>query len=165
MKKLILILLLMICHVSLSMAQSVTRTQHRTAITQDAVTTGSMTIRKPDYICISTNSDKEQLIMEGTKFTMTMGGKKHVTDSRKNPQFATFHKVLKAVINNQPIPGGSDVVVTTKNQQKTISITPEGKKKRQLFSSFELVIDEHSSAIRQLRMNQKGGNYIHYEVR
>lgn len=29
-------------------AQNVTRTQHRTAMTADVVTTGTMTIRKPD---------------------------------------------------------------------------------------------------------------------
>ena len=94
-------------------AQTVTRTQHRAAVANDAVTTGTMTIRKPDYISISTDGGKELLIMEGTKFTMTMGGKKHVTDSRKNDQFATFHAILEAIINGQPIPSADDVTVTT----------------------------------------------------
>ena len=85
-------------------AQTVTRTQHRAAVANDAVTTGTMTIRKPDYISISTDGGKELLIMEGTKFTMTMGGKKHVTDSRKNDQFATFHAILEAIINGRPSP-------------------------------------------------------------
>jgi hypothetical protein len=162
MKKLILILSFIICHLSLSVAQNVTRTLHRTAISQDAVSTGSMTVRKPDYICISTDNGKEQLIMEGTKFTMTMGSKKHTTDSRKNAQFATFHEVLKAVINNQPIPEGGEVSVTTKNGQKLITITPQGKKKRQLFTSFELTIDSKTSAMRRLRMNERKGNYTEY---
>ncbi len=162
MKKLILILSFIICHLSLSVAQNVTRTQHRTAISQDAVSTGSMTVRKPDYICISTDNGKEQLIMEGTKFTMTMGSKKHTTDSRKNAQFATFHEVLKAVINNQPIHEGEEVSVTTKNGQKLITITPQGKKKRQLFTSFELTIDSKTSAMRRLRMNERKGNYTEY---
>ena len=96
------ILLMLLCILALNAtAQTVTRTQHRAAVTQDAVTTGTMNIRKPDYICISTNSGREQLIMDGTKFTMTVGSKRHVTDSRKNNQFTTFHSVLKAVINNQ----------------------------------------------------------------
>ena len=122
------LLLLFLCMLAVSAhAQTVTRTQHRTAMTQDAVTTGSVTIRKPDYISISTDGGREQLIMEGTKFTMTMGGKQHVTDSRKNAQFATFHAVLKAVINNQPVPTGDDLDVTTKNGQTTITITPAKK--------------------------------------
>lgn len=165
MKRLIIALSFIICQLASTLAQSVTRTQHRAAIAQDVVTTGTMTIRKPDYICISTNQGKEQLIMEGTKFTMTLGGKKHVTDSHKNEQFATFHQVLKAVINNQPIPKSNDVTITSKNRQKTISITPIKKKKRQMFTSFELVIDDNTSAIRQIRMNERGDNYTTYEVK
>lgn len=159
------LLLLLCCTLVLSAsAQKVTRTQHRAALTRDAKTTGTMTIRKPDYICISTDGGREQLIMDGTKFTMTMGGKQHVTDSRKNPQFATFHKVLKAVINNQPIPTGDELDIITKNGQKTITITPS-KKKRQLFSSFVLTIDANTSVIHQLRMNERAGNYVNYEFK
>lgn len=162
MKKLILSLM---CMLALSAsAQTVTRTQHRTAITQDAVTTGTMTIRKPDYISISTNGGKEQLIMDGTKFTMTMGGKQHVTNSQKNPQFSTFHTVLKAIINGQSIPASNDLNVSSKNGLKTITITPI-KKKRQIFTSFILVVDSKTSAIRQLRMNERAGNYINYDFR
>ena len=144
-------------------AQTVTRTQHRMAVAQDAVTTGTMTIRTPDHISISTNGGQELLMMDGTKFTMTMGGKQHVTDSRKNLQFATFHAVLKAVINNQPIPAGDDLTVSTQRGQKTITITLE-KKKRQLFTSYVLVIDAKTSAIRQLRMNGRGGDYTDYRI-
>lgn len=164
MKKIVLILAFMLCQLSWITAQNVTRTHHRAAVTQDAVTTGTMTIRKPDYISISTDGGKEQLIMEGTKFTMTMGGKKHVTDSRsKNKQFATFHDVLVAVINNQALPTSDELTVSTKAGTKTITITPE-KKKRQMFSSFVLVIDAKTSAIRQLRMNGRGSDYTDYKI-
>lgn len=61
-------------------AQNVTRTRHQAALTTDAVTTGTLTIRKPDYICISTDGGRDQLLMDGTKFTMTMGGKLHETN-------------------------------------------------------------------------------------
>ena len=143
-------------------AQNVTRTQHRTAMTADVVTTGTMTIRKPDYICTSTDEGREQLIMDGTRFTMTIGGKQHVTDSRSNPQFAKFHEVLEAVINDKPIPVDDEVTVITKNGQQTITIMPQTKKKRQLFTSFVLVTDANTSAFQQLHMNERGGNYILY---
>ena len=146
-------------------AQNVTRTRHQAALTTDAVTTGTLTIRKPDYICISTDGDRDQLIMDGTKFTMTMGGKQHVTDSQQNPQFDTFQKVLHAVINAQPIPECEDMTVETKNGQRTITITPSTKKKRQMFTSFVLVIDEKTSAFRQLRMNERADNYINYDFK
>lgn len=166
MKRLILILSLIICQLSFcpAEAQNVTRTRHQAALTTDAVSTGTLTIRKPDYICISTDGGRDQLLMDGTKFTMTMGGKKHVTDSRKNAQFATFQKVLNAVINGQPIPKGEDMTIATKNGQQTITITPTGKK-RQIFTSFVLVVDAKTSALRQLRMNERAGNYVNYDFK
>ena len=159
------IIFTLLCMLALSAtAQTVTRTQHRAAVANDAVTTGTMTIRKPDYISISTDGGKELLIMEGTKFTMTMGGKKHVTDSRKNDQFATFHTILEAIINGQPIPSADDVTVTTKGGQKSITITPNGKK-RQMFTSFLLVVDAKTSAIQQIRMNGRKGDYTDYIIK
>ena len=145
-------------------AQTVTRTRHQAALTTDAVTTGTLTIRKPDYICISTDGGRDQLLMEGTKFTMTMGGKKHVTDSRRNAQFATFQKVLNAVINGQPVTKGEDMTIVTKSGLQTITITPAAKK-RQMFTSFVLVVDAKTSDFRQLRMNERGGNYVNYDFK
>ena len=165
MKKILLILLLFIGHFTYGSAQNVTRTQHRTAVTTDDVTTGTVTIRKPDYICISTDEGREQLIMDGTQFTMTIGGKQHVTDSRRNPQFATFHEVLKAAITGGSIPESEEVTVTTKNGRKTVTITPQARKKRQMFTSFVLVIDNRTSAFCQLRMNERGGNYVLYDFK
>jgi outer membrane lipoprotein-sorting protein len=164
MKRLILLFTLIILPLSFIgvAAQSVTRTRHQTALTTDAVTTGTLTIRKPDYICISTDGGREQLLMDGTQFTMTMGGKKHVTDSKRNAQFVTFQKVLHAVINGQPIPKGEDIAIVTKNGQQTITITPKGKK-RQMFTSFVLIIDAKTSVFRQLYMNERGGNYVKYD--
>lgn len=144
-------------------AQTVTKTTHKKAVKTDVVTTGTLTIRKPEYICISTNGDKDQLIMDGTKFTMTMGGRQHVTDSKKNPQFATFHTVLKAVINQQAIPQGDDMTVVTKGNTTTVTIVPTGKK-RQLFTSFVLTVDAKTKALRTLRMNGRGEDYTEYKV-
>lgn len=144
-------------------AQTVTKTTHKKAVKTDVVTTGTLTIRKPEYICISTDGDKDQLIMDGTKFTMTMGGRQHVTDSKKNPQFATFHTVLKAVINQQAIPQGDDMTVVTKGNTTTVTIVPTGKK-RQLFTSFVLTVNAKTKALRTLRMNGRGEDYTEYKV-
>jgi hypothetical protein len=162
MKKLLLIMFCMLA--CFAQAQQVTKTVHKKAVKTDVVTTGTMTIRKPDYICISTDNDRDLLMMDGTKFTITIGSKRHTTDSRNNPQFTTFHEVLTAVINGQPIPQSDDMTITTKNGQKTITITPVGKK-RQLFSSFVLVLDAKTSAVVQLRMNERGENYINYDFK
>ena len=166
MKRLILTISFIICYLSFSPAgaQTVTRTRHQAALTTDAVTTGTLTIRKPDYICISTDGGRDQLLMDGIQFTMTMGGKKHVTDSRKNAQFATFQRVLHAIINGQPAPQGEDMTIVTKNGLQTITITPTAKK-RQMFTSFVLVVDAKTYAFRQLRMNERAGNYVNYDFK
>ena len=159
-------MLLCLLTLSASAQQTVTKTRHQKAVKTDAVSTGTLTIRKPDYVCISTDGDRDQLIMDGTKFTMTMGGKKHTTDSRKNAQFATFQAVLHAVINGQPLPTGEDLTVSSKNGQKTITITPTGKKKkRQLFTSFVLVVDAKTSAFIRLRMNGRNDDYTEYSFK
>ena len=146
-------------------AQTVTKTSHKRAVKTDVVTTGTLTIRKPDYISISTDGDKDQLIMDGTRFTMTAGGRQHVTDSKKNAQFATFHTVLKAVINQQAIPQGDDITVVTKGSATTVTIVPAGKKKRQLFTSFVLTVDTKTKTLRTLRMNGRGEDYTEYEFK
>ena len=139
----------------------VTKVSHSKAVKTDVVTTGDVTIRKPDYICISTDGGKDQLIMDGTKFTMTTKGKKHVTDSKTNALFATFQRVLHAVINGQPIPTGDDLTIQKSEGMQTITITPSGQK-RQLFTSFVLVVDSKTSAMKQLRMNVRGESYTLY---
>ena len=144
-------------------AQSVTKVSHSKAVKTDVVTTGEMTIRKPDYICISTDGGKDQLIMDGTKFTMTTKGKKHTTDSKTNALFATFQKVLHAVINGQPIPSGDDLTIQKSNSMQTITITPSAQK-RQMFTSFVLVVDSKTSAIKRLRMNGRKESYTEYRV-
>lgn len=161
---LILLLCMLTWHVD-TPAQSVTKTSHRTALKNDVQTTGTMTVRKPDYICIATDGGKDLLMMDGTTFTMTMGGKKHVTDSRKNPQFTTFHTVLKAIINGQPVPQGDDTSVTSAMGRTTIVIQPTGKKKRQLFTSFVLTIDNKTKSICTLRMNGRRGDYTEYSFK
>ena len=94
-----------------------------------------------------------------------MGGKKHVTDSRKNPQFVTFQAVLEAVINGRQVPAGEDLTVSAKGNEQTITITPTGKKRRQMFTSFVLVVDAKTSAFRLLRMNDRSGGYTEYSFK
>ena len=142
-------------------AQTVTKVSHSKAVKTDVVTTGEMTIRKPDYICISTDGGKDQLIMDGTKFTMTTKGKKHVTDSKTNTLFATFQKVLHAVINGQPIPTGDDLTIQKSGNLQTITITHPAQK-RQMFTSFVLIVDGKTLSMKRLRMNGRSESYTEY---
>ena len=51
-----------------------------------------------------------------------------------------------------------------KNGKKIITISP-AKKRRQMFTSFVLTIDSATSAIKQLRMNERSGNYVNYDIK
>ena len=189
MKRLLFILSFVIFHLTTCMAQAdfqktiasyknikkatavATKTRHKKALSKDQVTTGEAIVQRPDLVSISTSEGKDKLVMQGTRFTMTVGGKDHVTDSKKNPQFATFHTVLTSIINGgtTDITQLKDVSVTNTNDGFSITITPvadNGKKiKRQIFSSFVLVIDKKTAAFKLLRMVERDGSFTDYEFK
>lgn len=149
-----------------SASATVKKTVHKKSMTKTVVTTGEASLVKPDLVTISTNKGLDKLTMKGSKFTMTMNGKDHTTDSQKNPQFATFQKVLTSILNggNTDISRLSDVSVSKSGNSLQITITPKAEKKqRMMFSSFLLVIDTHTSAFKLLRMSDRKGGYTDYE--
>ena len=78
--------------------------------------------------------------------------------------FATFKKVLNAVINGQPIPTGDDMTIQKSEGIQTITIMPSGKK-RQMFTSFVLTVDSKSSAMKRMRMNGRNESYTEYIIK
>lgn len=189
MKRLLLILSLVVMHITCCVAQSdfqkaianyknvkkataeVTKTRHKKALKKDQVTTGGAFLLRPDMISISTNEGQDKLVMQGTRFTMTVGGKEQVTDSRKNPQFATFHTVLTSIINGgtTDITQLKDVSVSKTSDSYSVTITPttdnDKKKKRMMFSSFVLVLDKKTGAFKLLRMVERDGSFTDYEFK
>lgn len=149
----------------------VTKTRHKKALKKDQVTTGGAFLLRPDMISISTNEGQDKLVMQGTRFTMTLGGKEQVTDSRKNPQFATFHTVLTSIINGgtTDITQLKDVSVSKTSDSYSVTITPttdnDKKKKRMMFSSFVLVLDKKTGAFKLLRMVERDGSFTDYEFK
>ena len=154
-----------------TMTATVTKNSHRAAVKNDVVTTGTLEMKKPAYVCINVNDNKDMLLMEGNQFTMKAGGRKQKTTSEGNPQFATFHTVLTSIINGgtTDISQLKDVSVTNTNDGFSITITPvadNGKKiKRQIFSSFVLVIDKKTAAFKLLRMVERDGSFTDYEFK
>ena len=150
---------------------NVTKTQHKKSLKKDIVTTGGAFVMKPDVVSISTNDGLDKLLMKGTKFTMTVNGKEHTTDSRKNPQFATFHTVLTSVINGgtTDISTLPDVSIQKTGTQLSITVTPvtdkAKKQKRILFSRFVLVLDMKTSAFKLLRIVDRDGGFTDYEFK
>jgi hypothetical protein len=150
-----------------SATATVTKTRHNAAMTKETTSKGELTMKKPGHVCISIDGGKDMLLMEGSTFTMTVGGKKHTTTSQGNPQFATFQAVFEYILN-----GGegdlsklSDLAVTKQGNNIVLTITPKADSKkaqrRMLFSSFVLTLDKGTSELKALRMNERGG-YTEY---
>ncbi len=146
---------------------TVTKTTHKNAVVGDVVDKGTLTMTRPATVTISTNGGKDQLLMEGSKFTMVVKGRKHTTSSKSNTQFASFQVVLESLLSGgeKDIAQLSDLVITRQGQQLVLTITPKAESKkaarRMLFSSLVLTFDTKASELRSLRMNERAG-YTEY---
>ena len=145
-----------------------TKTTHKAAVSKDEVSTGTLTVKTPDYVSISVNSGKDALLMDKTNFTMTMRGRQAKTNTTKMPSFQTFHDVLESIFSGgkTDISKHSEVTISKSAGNIVLTITPSAASKkamkRQLFTSFVIAIDQKTSEMRTLRMNQKGGSYQEY---
>ena len=110
---------------------------------------------------------KDQLLMQGNVFTMTVKGKKHTTNSQKNTQFATFQTVFESIMSGGTIDISklSDLTISKQGNNLVLTITPKTSSKkearRMMFSSFVLTLDSKSGELRTLRMNERAG-YTEY---
>lgn len=149
-----------------SVTASVVKTTHKNAVATDQVEKGALTMKKPAEVSIVIDGGKDQLLMQGSSFTMVVKGKKHTTSSDSNPQFASFQTVFESILSggDKDISQLKDLSMTQKGNKLLLTITPmaEGKKaKRMMFSSFVLTIDTQTSELKSLRMNDRGG-YTEY---
>lgn len=181
MKKVIL-LCAMLCQMAVVMAQqsdfqkavaryknysvvtaTVTKTDVKKAVAKSDVSEGTLVMKRPSEVSITTGGGSDQLLMQGSKFTMTVKGKKHTTNSETNAQFRTFQTVFESILagGNKDISQLGDLSVTRRGATLLLTITPQAESKkaarRMLFTSFQLTIDTKTSELRSLRMNGKAG--------
>ena len=146
---------------------SVVKTSHKNALAKDVITKGLLTMKSPSEVSIVIDGGKDQLLMNGSTFTMVVNGKKHTTSSERNPQFASFQTVFESILS-----GGSkdisllgDLTVTKQGSLLVLTITPQAASKkgakRIMFSSFVLSIDSNTSELKSLKMNERAG-YTEY---
>lgn len=147
----------------------VTKIVHKRALDNELVTRGGSFLVKPQVVSISTNDGQDRLVMNGTKFTMTRAGRDHVTDSKKNKQFETFHTVLNSIISggSPDISNLPDVKVQKSGTSLSITITPiatdKKSQRRKMFQRIVLVMDMKTSDFRLLRLVERNGDYTDYE--
>jgi len=146
-----------------------TKTVHKAALAKDETTKGSLLMKQPAEVGITIDGGKDGLLMQGSTFTMTVKGKKHTTDSKKNRQFATFQAVFESLLSGgtKDLGSFSDLTMSRQGATLVLTITPVAATKkearRMLFTSFQLTIDTKNSELRSLRMNEKGENYTEYK--
>ena len=150
-----------------SVTATATKTTHRQAVAKDAGTKGPLTMKRPSTVSIVMEGEKDQLLMQGSTFTMVVKGKKHTTSSEKNVQFASFQTVFESILSGgaKDISKLGDLTINKEGNALVLTITPKAEDKktarRMLFSSFVLTIDTKTSELKSLRMNERSG-YTEY---
>ncbi len=180
--KRVLLILTLLCQLTISVAQqadfqkavarykdaanvtaSVTKTTHKKAVAKDVISKGTLTMKRPATVSIVIDGGKDQLLMEGSNFTMVVKGKKHKTSSQKNVQFTSFQTVFESILSGgqKDISKLGDLTVSKQGGNLVLTITPQAADKksarRMLFSSFVLTIDTKTSELKSLRMNERAG--------
>lgn len=178
----VLLILTLLCQLAISVAQqadfqkavarykdaanvtaSVTKTTHKKAVAKDVISKGTLTMKRPATVSIVIDGGKDQLLMEGSNFTMVVKGKKHKTSSQKNVQFTSFQTVFESILSGgqKDISKLGDLTVSKQGGNLVLTITPQAADKksarRMLFSSFVLTIDTKTSELKSLRMNERAG--------
>ena len=144
-----------------------TKTSHKNAVADDAVSKGTLLMKAPAEVSITMEGGKDQLLMQGSTFTMTVKGKKHTTSSEKNTQFRSCQTVFESILSGGAKDSSKLGDLTTSKQGNILqlTITPQADSKkaarRMMFSSFVLTIDTKTSELKSLRMNERGG-YTEY---
>lgn len=137
--------------------------KHNKAMTKVTTYSGTLSMKEPDKVAIVCNSGKEQLVMNGSTFTMVQAGRKHVASAKTASQFAAFKAVLLSVLSGgkTDITKVQGVTVATQGSDVVVTMTP-AKAKRMMFTSFVLNIDRKSGALVSLTLNSKRG-YTKYK--
>ena len=191
MKKVLFILTLIFCQCSLFMASAqddemmqkaqerfknmqtlqadVTVTKHNTMVTKDVVSQGKFYFKKPAKMCLK--AGKDVLLMDGENFTMVMDGKAQTMNGKGNSQMEALKGVMQNFSAGQEseidLSEIADVDVEKSGNTMTLTITPivsdPKQKRKQLFQSFVVVIDQKKAELKSVRLNEKGQNYTQYD--
>ena len=191
MKKVLFILTLIFCQCSLFMASAqddemmqkaqerfknmqtlqadVTVTKHNTMVTKDIVSKGKFYFKKPSRMCLTAGTDV--LLMDGEKFTMVMDGKSQTMSGKGNSQMEALKTMMQNFSAGQEsdidLSEIADVDVEKSGNTMTLTITPivsdPKQKRKQLFQSFVVVIDQQKAELKSVRLNEKGKNYTQYD--
>lgn len=154
-----------------SLTANVTQTKHNTMVAKDIVSKGNFYFKKPNKMCMTFNDGKDMMLMNGETFTMVKDGVKNTAQGGSNEQLQALTTILKNFTAGQEsdidLSEIADVDMEKKGNLMIMTVTPivndPKAKRRQMFTSFVVTIDQKASELKSLRMNEKGSNYTQYD--
>ncbi len=149
----------------------VVMTKHNTMVTKDVTTPGKFYFKKPSKMCLTFNGGKDVLLMDGQSFTMVKDGNKQTMNAQGNSQFEALKTLMQNFSAGQEsdidLSDIADVDMEKQGDLIKMTITPivtDSKEKRKMmFTSFVVSIDQKKSELMSVRMNEKGQNYTQYD--
>lgn len=153
-----------------TLSATVTRTRHNVLLAQDEVTRGHFFLKKPVKMCLSFDDNKDMLLMESGTFTLVEQGRRTVAKGRNGQVLGALGSVLRGLFaDGSYVPDEAATVTVEQSGNRCIlTVTPllkNAKEKRRLmFTSFVLTLDNASGRLLSLRMNERGENYTQYDL-
>ena len=153
-----------------TLSATVTRTRHNVLLAQDEVTRGHFFLKKPGKMCLSFDDNKDMLLMESGTFTLVEQGRRTVAKGRNGQVLGVLGSVLRGLFaDGSYVPDEAATVTVEQSGNRCIlTVTPllkNAKEKRRLmFTSFVLTLDNASGRLLSLRMNERGENYTQYDL-
>lgn len=149
----------------------VVMTKHNTMVTKDVTSKGKFYFKKPSKMSLVFNGGTDLLLMDGQNFTMVKDGKKQTMNAQGNSQFEALKTLMQNFSAGQEsdidLSDIADVDMERSGDLITMTITPivtdPKQKRKMMFSSFVVVLDQKKSELKSIRMNEKGQNYTQYD--
>lgn len=152
-----------------SMTAKVTKKVHNEMVTKDVVTNGTFYFKKPAKMCISTNNGKDKLLTDGESFTIVQDGKASTASAKGNSALSPLVTAIKSITSGKSDTDLSDVADVDMERDGDLmimTIAPIVKKaadrKKMLYQSFVITIDQKAGLLKSVRLNGKGKNYEQY---
>lgn len=189
MKKILFILMALVCSVAVSQAQDqdvmkqamegyknltsmtakVTKKVHNEMVTKDVETSGMFYFKKPAKMCISTNNGKDKLMTDGENFTIVQDGKANTASGKGNSALTPLVTAIKNITSGKGDTDLSDVADVDMERDGNLmimTISPivksAAERKKMLYQSFVITIDQKAGLLKSVRLNGKGKNYEQY---
>lgn len=154
-----------------TLTANVTQTKHNTMVAKDIASKGNFYFKKPNKMCMTFNEGKDMMLMNGESFTIVKDGVRNTAQSGGNEQLQSLTAIIKNFSAGQEtdidLSDIADVDMEKKGNLVVMTVTPivsdPKAKRRQMFTSFVVTIDQKAGELKSLRMNEKGSNYTQYD--